>query len=154
MIDIDERRIYVIVPHTVQASDPSDGTPLASVTMSPGRLMAQAAHVVSQMRGDESQRTRPRIAGYDIFKTTTTIVLSARNSKELDLLRRMLIEHSSGGIEAMNSENPPEEKFGVCWFYDINAPFYGTDAGVQTAVCTTPVFAYQVEAVLGHLELY
>src|ERR1017187_2967354 len=73
----EEERIYVIVPLTVQI--PLEGGGTHTVEMVPGRLMAQCAHVVSRMRAEEHAfyKTRP----------ITTIVLSARNTRELLLLK-------------------------------------------------------------------
>jgi len=142
--ELSEERIYVIVPMTVQVTPP-DSSP-RSIAMEPGRLMAQCAHVVSKMRAAQTQR-----GDWDtLHNPITTIVLSVRNSRELKMIREALIQDgltSTAGIDA-------ERRYWVESFNDTNPPFYGTDAVVLTAICTTPVCKADVDAVIGHLELY
>lgn len=127
---VEEKRIYVIVPHTVLVTT-KVGRALKPkmLSMEPGRLMAQVAHVVSKLRMSlkETEGNAP----------ITTIVLSVRNSRELfkvwdDLVKYTLVEH----------------------FRDSNPEFYGTKGQVLTAICTVPVTRSEVAEALGHLELY
>ena len=132
----DEKRIYVIVPKTIQAPgvlETLDGRieRVLNVPMPAGRLMAQCAHVVSKMRCYKNVMT-----GVE-FSPITTIVLSVRNSKELAKTYREL------------SALVPTYAF--C---DTNEPVYGTPAEQLTALCTIPVLQSDVDDAIGHLELY
>jgi peptidyl-tRNA hydrolase len=124
-----EQRIYVIVPETVQVVQKRGKRPV-TVRMEPGRLMAQCAHVVSRMRVDRADRLR--------FDRITTIVLSVRNSRELDMIHDSLDQHLVLVYE----------------FLDHNPAFYGTQSNIKTALCTQPIIKDEVDAVIGHLELY
>jgi len=128
---VEDLRIFVIVPETVQVD--LEGH-LETISMPSGRLMAQAAHVVSRMR----------VTFASTFKGVpiTTIVYGVRNSRELAKLQRELW--------AIESDKP---LLRTVAFYDKDYTFYGTGFDVLTAVCTTPVLREQVDDILGHLEL-
>ncbi len=134
-----EERIYVIVPKTVQVAPPDSST--VSIAMEPGRLMAQCAHVVSAMRGNHC---------IDGDAAITTIVLSVRNTRELKLIREALAQDSLTGTAGIEADH----RYWIQSFHDSNPPFYGTEEPVLTAICTTPVCKADVDAVIGHLELY
>lgn len=125
-----EKRIYVIVPETVQVTQ--RGGKVVTRRMESGRLMAQCAHVVTRLR------LYPDINARFENKPVTTIVLSVRNSRELSKVTRGLME--------------------VCatfTFDDTNPPFYGTRKGVHTATAIGPlVKTPEIDAVIDHLELY
>ncbi len=132
-----ERRIYVLVPDTVQIREmpKNTGKRVEGVWtrhMSAGRLMAQVGHVVTQCRLDAEVLER-----HD-NDPITTVVLSVRNSLELN---KITMAMESDGIR-------------VFCFSDHNPEFYNTEAGVTTAACTAPVYRHQVEPYLNHLELY
>lgn len=129
-----DKRIYVIVPKTVQ---PTRG--YASVSMEPGRLMAQCAHVARMLEHDRGEW--PKRAKYE---EVTTIVLSVRNSRELS---KVFCELNDLSVDSNNA-------FEVFNFFDTNPGFYGTGNRVMTAVCTSPVLPEQVSAAIAHLELY
>jgi peptidyl-tRNA hydrolase len=142
--ELAEERIYVIVPMTVQVTPP-DSSP-RSIQMEPGRLMAQCAHIASKMRAEQTQK-----GDWDtLHNPITTIVLSVRNSRELKMIREALINDSLTGTAGIESDR----RYNVSSFHDSNPPFYGTEESVLTAICTTPVCKADVDAVIGHLELY
>ena len=136
--EVPEERIYVIVPKTVQATPPDSSA--VSIVMEPGRLMAQCAHVVSKMRGEEM----------NWVAAIKTIVLSVRNTRELRMIRESLAADSLTGTAGIEGDH----RYRVYSFEDSNPPFYGTEEPVLTAICTTPVCKADVDAVIGHLELY
>jgi hypothetical protein len=142
--EISEERIYVIVPETVQVTPP-DSSP-RSIFMGPGRLMVQCAQVVSAMRGCEIINNGDEA----ILEPITTIVLSVRNSRELKMIREALVQDSLTGTAGIEGNC----RYRVQSFQDSNPPFYGTEESVLTAICTTPVCKADVDAVIGHLELY
>lgn len=123
----EERRIYVIVPHTVQVPGPRGSKEVLTKHMEPGRLMAQCAHVVTRVRLDIQGPPEP----------ITTIVLSARNSRELRKLHNELYRYTP-----------------VFAFHDSNPDFYGSEFKPMTAIATVPVTKSQIDEVIGHLELY
>lgn len=146
-------RIYVIVADTVQ---PDQFTTVKQVS---GRIAAQVAHVVSRVRVAmtidlvdglfESNKKKAQDALYgpdfldDAFKPITTIVLSVRNSKELDHIASML------NLVGVSSET----------FFDTNGEVYGWDeenneTRVLTAVATHPVTPDDVKDVLSYLPLW
>lgn len=129
---VDQRRIYVLLPQTVQVPQ-GRGSHKKIVTkkMESGRLMAQVGHVVTQLRTD------PDVLQEYGRKPLTTITLAVRNSRELTKLM--------GDLSAVTS---------VWDFEDDNLPFYGTKRKVRTAVATAPVYREQVDDLLGHLERY
>lgn len=125
----EELRIYVIVPHTVQVPGPGGPNEWLTKHMEPGRLMAQTAHVVTRVR----LCVEPQYGGAPI----TTIVLSARNSRELAKLFDEL-----------------EEYVTMFAFQDHNPDFYESHFTPVTAIATVPVTKSQIDEVIGHLELY
>lgn len=72
------------------------------------------------------------------FEPITTIVLSGRNNKELNLLGGLLTE----------ADVPME------WFFDTNPEAYYGRKSVLTAICTHPVDPKSIEEILGHLTLW
>jgi len=137
---LEEKRIYVIVPMTVT---PEFGRLEGKrISMEPGRLMAQCAHVVSRMRGELYLKTKDPA----IFNATTTIVLSVRNSRELRKIHTALSARQLT-IDGKNG-------FDTFDFCDTNPSLYGTSRGIQTAVCTSPVRKSFIDEEMGHLELY
>jgi hypothetical protein len=70
---IEEKRIYVVVPGTIQVPD---GKGKKTVVQPAGRQIAQACHVVSRLRHGQPSKD-------PIFKAYTTIILQARDSAEM-----------------------------------------------------------------------
>lgn len=68
----EEKRIYVVLPATVEVP-----APMKFVVQPSGRQIAQACHVVSKLRHE--MNADPKI----IFHPLTTIILAARDSKEM-----------------------------------------------------------------------
>ena len=156
----EEKRIYVVLANTVQnplipvsvvnavttwKSMKLVPTPQTKTIVQPaGRLIAQAAHVVSKVRshmlhkqlsGHSSDRTKKLF----VFEPITTIVLSARDSFELNHVRFLL--HKIG-IRAHD-------------FYDTNQPDYGDpESEVMTAIATEPVTPDEVVGILDYLPLW
>lgn len=99
-----EKRIYVIVPRYLDVPDTGK-----IVSMSCGRLIAQACHVVSKLK------LRLKLHWDDQH---TTIVLKVNNTKEL--------EEIADDIAHAN----------VDWeeFRDTNMEYYGTESSLLTAV--------------------
>lgn len=131
----EEHRIYVVVAEEVEVRTVAfDGMSMI-VTQPAGRLAAQCAHVVSKARVNAilSAKCAPQK-----FEPITTIILSARNSKELVILRALLAE----------------AKIEQEWFFDTNPEaYYGPDP-VLTAICTHPVHPATVDGILDHLPLW
>jgi hypothetical protein len=134
-----EKRIYVVVAATVNGWN-HDGKVL-KVDQPWGRQVAQCAHVVSKMRWNEAVNF-----GYTTtdapFKSITTIVLQARDSREL--------QHVSDLLRNSNVV--------VTDFFDTN-PDYGTSGfepfmSVKTAICTEPVEKFKTVGVLDYLPLW
>lgn len=127
----EEKRIYVIVPETVQVVQKRGERPVTR-RMEAGRLMAQCAHVVTQLRVTVENLHEFR------RKPVTTIVLSVRNSRELDKVYGEL------------------SQVATTWrFEDDNEPFYGTKKRVLTALAIGPlVKTTQIDDAIGHLDLY
>jgi hypothetical protein len=148
----DEKRIYVVVAETVD-------TPNGVVNQPCGRIAAQCAHVVSKMQvhritAMNSQRSWLRVvleaiahlvqllismkpAGHKL-QPCTTIVLAARDLRELNHVKALLAEFG-------------HEHF---TFEDSNPEVYGDGVEVMTAVCTLPVFASEMTLILGYLHLW
>lgn len=126
----DARRIYVLLPQTVQVPQGRGGKHIVTKRMEHGRLHAQTGHVVSLMRTD------PEILREHGRKPITTITLSVRNSRELEKVMLDLMTVTP-----------------VWEFPDKNPGFYGTKREVRTAVCTAPILREEVDELLGHLEL-
>jgi hypothetical protein len=137
----EEKRIYVVVADTVQITH--GDWYVKSVDQVAGRIAAQVGHVVSKMRVTRAHK-------YDeVFTPITTIVLAARDSKELDHICYCL---ALAG-----------ERFEV--FHDVNEDVYGRvsnddnglitePATVKTALATHPVAPASVAPLLGHLPLW
>jgi hypothetical protein len=129
-----EKRIYVLLPETVQVAQHIRGLKelqMVSIHMEAGRLIAQGEHVVSLMRMiclDELSMC-----------PITTINLSVRNSKELEKVGFELSKIPGCSLTS---------------FHDTNADFYGTEQEVLTAVCTTPITQEEADEAVGHLELF
>ena len=140
------KRIYVVVAETVD-------TPLTETTVVqiPGRMAAQAVHAASRMR-----MYRLLIEGSKLFKRNkgdyadveaamtdlageaiTTIILSARDSRELEHVRRLLAK----------------AKIKYATFEDTNDAVYGPGA-VVTALATVPVLPNKVNGILDYLPLW
>lgn len=131
-----EKRIYVVVAEQYQkmlfwgSAEPM----FALADHPPGRIVAQVAHVVSKMR---ICMIRDLMAPC-IPDPITTIVLSARNDKELKLLSLFMIE----GHMAFES------------FHDENHHDYGSHNRSLTALCTYPTTPSSVDGILDHLPLW
>jgi peptidyl-tRNA hydrolase len=124
----EEKRFYVIVPEKVARGD--EGTH----RMEPGRLIAQGFHL-----GCVVARARLSLGVNDA--DITTIVLGARNSKEMDKL-----------LGALRMDGVHFAK--VAWYKDHNPEVYETEERVLTAICLGPVEKSKVDHLIGHLELY
>lgn len=162
----DGKRIYCIVADTVQHPLVRNEAPFRAsfplkqsvkrtadtrtIEQPAGRLIAQAAHVVSKVRHnmlkDEIVRaTRAAKGKKEVwyrghvlhFEGVTTIVLSARDSAEL--------YHIRGLLQGAGIKNE--------YFYDINPPVYG-DGKVLTALATVPVFPDDVYGICDYLPLW
>ncbi len=140
-----EERIYIIVPETVQTMPNIPGfvpDPLhaVSINMEPGRLMAQCCHVGRGLQDGLQEMYDEK------YRDITTIVLSVRNSKELNKITEELRKWAAGiaGIDSL-----------VVEFFDENPPFYQTTETVHTATIVGPVDNSEVlDHIIGHLELY
>jgi hypothetical protein len=135
------KAIYVLVPATVTVLHGRQHTPVV-IPMAAGRLMAQNSHVTSLMRGTEYLKHKD---GTNLLiAPITTIVLSVRNSRELDFMQKVLRRH---GREA-------KKPYSVYEFFDENLLLYGTKAGVKSVICTTPVDRAVIAEVVGHLPSF
>jgi len=167
----EEKRIYCIVAQTVQA--PLDETNVRNaitrqivsklssvegtrtIVQPAGRLIAQAAHVVSKTRLQmlvnemlyksptlpRGKSTVDKLKAFDFqpFQPVTTIVLSARDSFELNHV-----------LNLHNSAKVPTHAF-----YDSNQPDYGDLLReVMTAIATEPVTPGDVVGILDYLPLW
>jgi len=166
----DGKRIYCVVADTVQTH--LDTTGLAgrnnqwppkrdcrrtedtrTVQQPAGRLIAQAAHVVSKVRHNmlKNEFVRAQKLAYKnesnevwmrfqklFFQPVTTIILSARDSFELYHVKNLL-----------KDANIPVQSF-----YDDNDEAYGEDQKVMTAVATEPVDSVDVQGILDYLHLW
>lgn len=130
----EEKRIYVVVAEQVEAYVESIGITYM-VTQPAGRLAAQCAHVVSKARIREILQNK---CAPDKFEPVTTIILSARNSKELVILRALLADAS------IDQEQ----------FFDTNEEAYHGADPVLTAICTHPIHPAAVDGILDHLPLW
>lgn len=136
----EEKRIYVVVAEQVEVTilehyvAESLGT-TTMVTQPAGRLAAQCAHVVSKMRVNEILNSKLAPTCFDAY---TTIVLSARNNKELKLLCFL-----------MEQCRMPHEVF-----YDKNREAYYGKSEVLTAVSTYPIEPERAKLILDHLPLW
>lgn len=123
----DDKRIYVVVAEAVIVWPEQFGCAM-TIKQPAGRIAAQCSHVVSKSRHGEMGEWKPY----------TTIILSARNNKELSVLRKLL-----------NLNNIPNS-----WFEDTNEEaYYGPDC-ILTAICTGPIYPTFVDGILDHLPLW
>ena len=139
-----DKRLYILVPLTVQVEQMGDVPYTKTIRMESGRLMAQCSHV-----GRRWENTMAEIAnamndstGFP-YEEITTIVLSVRNSKELAKVTDELMEYAAGHAD-----------IAVEVFMDTNAMFYGTTEKVPTATIIGQVYSGDVDHIIGHLELY
>lgn len=123
---MEEKRIYVVVAETVQVED-------RSIIQPCGRVAAQCAHVVSKMRlVQAAEETVVQFTPY------TTIVLGARDSKEMGHIFHLL------GRNNIRFEE----------FYDENGPVYGEGHDVLTALCTFPIEPSKLIGLTDYLPLW
>ncbi len=169
----DEKIIYCVVAETVQHplgvesySTDFQGhtfrrTALArieetrTIVQVPGRLAAQAAHVVSKMRYTQLaheieaatvkvlKNRKRRLHTYDAptvspFQPITTIILGARDSFELQHVYGLL--RDVAGILTYK-------------FNDTNPAVYG-EGEVTTAIATVPVYKAETIGILDYLPLW
>lgn len=135
-------KFFVIVPETIQYGPKFD---LEYGRASAGYLMAQAVHVARKIENFQ--------CAYDVqhgtysghtpgkYKEVTTIVLSVRNSKEL--------EHVWIDVK----ENWVGTDFFIEEFEDTSIEKYGKHK-VRTAIMFGPVPSEDVAHLIGHLSLY
>lgn len=132
---MDELRIYVAVAGTVQV--PAD-RPRRSVIQPAGRQIAQACHVVSNLRHAGYLMTP---VSHQIFpqnfEPITTIILQARDSAELRHVQTLLLK----------------KKLRAVPFFDTNPDAYGAGETVMTAVAVLAT-KQQVENILDYLPLW
>jgi hypothetical protein len=157
---IPEKRIFCVVANTVQA--PLDvvvvTNPLCkwsyekllitedtkTIQQPAGRLIAQAAHVVSKVRVFMERGKPASLAMKFTVEPITTIILAARDSFELNHVWGLL-HHAKIKTHA---------------FIDSQQPDYGFDADhlpsfeVRTAIATEPVFPEEVLGILDYLPLW
>src|SRR5271166_4170549 len=153
----DEKIIYVVVAETVQHPLTStiignrlvrlSGVPFGNKTHDivqiPGRMAAQACHAVTSFKKlkQASQSLRNSI----LYVPTTTIILSCRDSFELEHTYNLLRDHA--GVLAYK-------------FEDTNAGVYCADCTqpcsgeVTTAFATVPVDKQEVQGYLDYLPLW
>lgn len=142
----EEKRIYVVVAETVD-------TPNGRIKQPCGRAMAQACHAVGKMqvtsriyraRDAERAPTTARLGLEDMpFRECTTIILAARDSKELSHVELLLAR------EGINRYN----------FWDTNGEVYGAsesegDAHIMTALAIEPIEPIKVYGILNYLPLW
>lgn len=137
----EEKRIYVVVAETVD-------TPNGVVVQPCGRAIAQACHAIGKMEVNSriyaarTQRNSGSRIGFDLedfpFHEYTTIILAARDSKELAHVDLLLMR---AGIERYS-------------FTDTNALVYGEDTFVKTAIATAPIDLRSTIGVLDYLPLW
>lgn len=150
----EEKRIYVVVAETVQPD--SSMSWKRHVIQPAGRIAAQVGHVVSKMRVNMTIEQRQRQPDcIELFSPITTIVLAARNSKELLHINTIL---------GMANRTLGHRRYEV--FYDTNTDAYGWEnnpddpdadmppCSVMTALATYPVTKDEVEGLLDHLPLW
>jgi hypothetical protein len=166
----DGKRIYCVVADTVQTHLDTTGKvgranmwppkqtirrteETRSVQQPAGRLIAQAAHVVSKVRHNmlKAEYVRAQQIAYKNesnqvwmlgqklhFQPVTTIILSARDSMELYHVKNLL----------KNAQIPYQS------FYDDNDFAYGEGEKVLTAIATEPVDPVDVQGILDYLHLW
>jgi hypothetical protein len=135
----EEKRIYVVVAQTVD-------TPNGVIIQPCGRAIAQACHAIGKMQvtsriyhARDVQGIGGRLDFEDMpFEEYTTIVLAARDSKELEHVNFLL---ATKGI--------PRHMFA-----DNNDAVYGEHARICTALATVPVSPISIYGVLDYLPLW
>lgn len=129
------KRIYVVVAETVD-------TPNGVVVQPCGRAMAQACHVVSKMqiqqRIDWHHKYDQMVHFLSPPEECTTIILTARDSKELEHVNQLLMWRDVRRHT----------------FSDTNDAVYGENLRVMTAICTNPVLPADVYGILDYLPLW
>lgn len=136
-----EKRIYVVVAETVQADSGHSDFYNDVVVQPAGRIAAQVGHVVSKMR-------TLRLVGFDEYwKPITTIILSVKNSKEMDHIQHVL------GLGSVAYESFLDENDEYGWKYNAHG-IASTEASVVTALCTHPIEPSEREGLLDHLPLW
>jgi hypothetical protein len=135
---IEDNRIYVVVAGTVQVP-----APRRNVVQPPGRQIAQACHVVSKLRINDSrsfilsQSDRQMAISQQLeFKPLTTIILQARDSAELRHIQSLLLRR----------------KIHPTVFFDTNNEAYGPNS-VMTALAVLAT-KKQIENILDYLPLW
>lgn len=136
-----EKRIYVIIAETVQTAlvkELSQDLPARDIVLPSmdtktivqpkGRIAAQCAHVVSQMRFNSDASV-----GRGIY---TTIILSVPDSFQLQF-RQFLLEQNGVTVYA---------------FFDANEE-YG-QIGIKTAICTPLIEREEAGYALDYLNLW
>ena len=127
----EEKRIYVVVAATVQSTDLDNPGKLRHVVQPMGRQIAQACHVVSKLRFRYPQEDISKD-----FQPATTIILQARDGKEL----------SHNAYQLLNNHLRPVV------FYDENLEAYGRlRPNTALAVFATPT---EVVGILDYLPLW
>lgn len=156
----EEKRIYCVVAQTVQT--PFEGTMIhnpqthstklyesINVIQPAGRIIAQAAHAISQARvlmllndlkiSLHNNQLSPGYFENLTFEPITTIILGARDSYELYHVLNLVYK---AGIK-------------VHPFYDFNQPDYGDPTWrIMTAIATEPITQNDVIDILDYLPLW
>jgi len=138
---VEEERIYIIIPKIVDVPLRRGRKTLNHHVRMDSRWGAQAVHAALLMMDWEDQ---------NIFRAFNkpTIILSVRNSKELEKVRCELTE------QAQALDHQGLDTFMVHEFQDVQPDYWGTPAPVTTAICLSPTRRSVVESTIGHLEKY
>jgi len=144
----EEKRIYVVVPATVQVPTSyylHNGKPyvdnskeLRTVLQPAGRQIAQACHVVSKLRHELGLTTMTLEGGRTVtrYEDIATIILQGRDTKELGHVYSLLIRQHLKPVV----------------FSDTNVEAYGTYNPVTAmAVLATPT---QVRGITDYIPLW
>lgn len=141
-----EKRFYILVPNVVNICHSMPHLydkefsiqyeDSVTIPMTAGRLMAQTYHIGRKIEWVRASLSLP-------YQEITAIVLSVRNSKELNKITNELYVQFSNDQDIL-----------VDTFYDHNPEFYGTPNRVHTATVIGPVNTNEVENILCHLDLY
>lgn len=142
----EEKRIYVVLPKTVrvklsdyhyyQGIGWEDHGQEQDIVQLPGRQIAQACHVVSKLRLEWAEKEHQFCLSHISNRPITTIILEARNQKEMMHLFIYLTEQ---GIQPT-------------LFQDENPDVYGSTKPITAmAVYALPS---EVENTLGYLPLW
>ena len=165
---MNEERIYVIVPETVQVElkpltdfervmamgdptndpmvvvNPQNLTGTRSIRMETGRLMAQCVHIGRKLENKIEQ------CGPNQYRVLTTIVLGVRNTKEL----RKVTTEINECLERIDPEM--KHNYHCVEFHDSNPAFYDTYETVHTVTAVGPIdeeTREKLENAIGYLEL-